>query len=102
MKRNMHAPKMLLLALLVLVLPGHRVQADPYRFLQEDDWIFGELLLPCQYRSPPDPACRRYRHCRKVGRRWVCSRWLEQKPQRRTTARPRHRRHGRTASGLRR
>ncbi len=41
----------------------------------DDDRVFGEWLLPCQYRSPPSPGCERVRHCRKVGKRWLCSRW---------------------------
>ena len=43
----------------------------------DDDILFGEWLLPCQYRSPPVSGCRKYRHCKRIGNRWLCSRWME-------------------------
>jgi hypothetical protein len=70
---------LLIIAASVLTV-GWAARANAAWMLEDEDWIFGEQLLPCQYRSPTDPACHTYRRCRKIGRRWRCSRWMNGHP----------------------
>ncbi len=82
--------KILLLAVGVLFASAAWQRAEAH-WPWDDDLLFGEWALPCQYRSPPVIGCRKHRRCKRVGNRWLCSRWMERKQ---SGAMPRKKRKG--------